>query len=223
MSRIVPGLAFLGFATVLLCPLLLAQSPVPAAQPATFHITGTISGLGGRAATVVFEGPLSKTVQINKAGVYKADLPLGLWTMTVGNGRFLRPPFRVTVPTTLVFDITFPVSTWCGGMIPPPDEAECAGGEFFSVPSGGVPFEVHLWGGRHFVACEDRDDIPACKRAFATYNTLFVQANEILYYPEGILEARSNVEAQDELGVRKADSISFYIHDGQAVVMPEKR
>jgi len=203
MFRIVRKRALLGCVALLFCPPLFGQSAIPATPPTTFHITGAITGPGNdHAFAVTFEGPSSKTVMTNKAGAYEANLPLGLWTITVfGRGSdgkiftnmvyFRRPPFRVTVPTSMVFDISLPQGTLCTIMVvgrdggPPTQEEEdhvkawCAGEEFFSVPSASVPFEVHLWGGMNFAGC----DLPgcektlACKRAFATYNTLSVQAD----------------------------------------------
>jgi lipopolysaccharide assembly outer membrane protein LptD (OstA) len=64
----------------------------------------------------------------------------------------------------------------------------------------------------------------ACKREFATYNTLSVQADDVTYDPsERILEAHGNVETQDESGEHKAHSVTFYVHDGQAILMHQDR
>ena len=204
--------------------------------------------------SVVFEGASSKTVITNEAGVYEANLPLGLWTMTVADfvhdsagkiitnmrSRYRRPPFRVTAPTSLVFDISLPRSFMtcplllrAGGGPPTQEEQDhhnalCAGEEFFSVPSDSVPFEVHFWGGTHFYFCSFSTlmggSSVACKRAFATYNALSVQADDITYDPGGsILEAHGDVVAQDESGEHKASSMSFYVHDGQAILMNQDR
>jgi hypothetical protein len=249
ISRIVRKRTSFRLAALLLWPPLFGQSAPPATQPMTFHITGAINGFENEHSfAVVFDGVSSKTVLTNEAGVYEASLPLGLWTMTVvAHGpdgkiftnmvRYRRPPFRVTAPTSMVFDISLPQGTLCdihvggrdGG--PPTQEeidhskASCAGEEFFSVPSEGVPFEVHVWGGTKFAACSwVNDHGGVCKRAFATYNTLSVQADDITYDPgESILEAHGNVVTQDESGERKAPSMSFYVHDGQAILMQQDR
>jgi hypothetical protein len=64
----------------------------------------------------------------------------------------------------------------------------------------------------------------ACKRAFATYNVLSVQADDINYDPgESILEAHGDVVTRDESGEHKAPSMSFYVHDGQAILMQQQR
>jgi hypothetical protein len=66
---------------------------------------------------------------------------------------YRRPPFRVTMPTSLNFDISLPRGMFCTVMVegqdggPPTKEEQdhvkalCAGEEFSSVPSGSVPFE----------------------------------------------------------------------------------
>jgi hypothetical protein len=255
MSRIVRKCTLFRFAALLLWSPLFGQSAPPATQLTTFHIRGTITGFEyGHSLAVVFEGASSETVITNEAGVYEADLPLGLWTMTVGpygpDGkiftnmiRYRRPQFRVTAPTSLVFDISLPRGMFCtmavggpdGG--PPTQELQdhmkgwCAGEEFFSVPSASVPFEVHVWGGLDFASCwlsakasGKGDDSVACKRAFATYNTLSVQADDIAYDPgESILEAHGNVVTQDESGEHKAPSMTFKIQDGRAFPIQQSR
>jgi hypothetical protein len=252
MSCIVRSRALLRLAVLLLWPPLFGQSATPATQPLTFHISGTITGFGNvHVFAVAFEGVLSKTVITSDAGVYEANLPLGLWTMTVGPflhdsaGKvttsltsYRRPPFRVTAPTSLVFDISWPRSFMTCPLLvggadggPPTQdekdhhEALCAGEEFFSVPSDNVPFEVHLWGGSKFLSCSVLGgNSAACKRAFATYNTLSVQADDITYDPvEGRLEAQGNVVTQDDSGEHKAPSMTFYVHDGQAILMQQDR
>jgi hypothetical protein len=247
MSHIGRRCTLFRFGVLLLCSPLFGQSALPPTQPTTFQIRGTITS--GHSFAVVFEGASSKTVMTNEAGAYEAKLPLGLWTMTVvahgPDGKiftnmvfFRRPPFRVTVPTSLVFDISLPQGMFCTVVVVGADggpatqeerdrvKAWCAGEEFFSVPSASVPFEVHLWGGRNFAGCDQPggEQTPACRRAFATYNTLSVQADDITYDPsESILEAHGNVETQDESGEHKAQSMIFYVHDGQAILMHQDR
>jgi hypothetical protein len=249
MSRITRRCTLFRFAVLLLGFPLFGQSAPPATQPTTFHIGGTIIGFGTDALfAVVFDGASSKTVMANEAGVYETNLPLGVWTMTVvahgPDGRifanmvyYRRPPFRVTAATSLVFDISLPRGMFCDVMVggrgggPPTQEekdhvkAWCAGEEFFSVPSNSVPFEVHVWGGSKFAACSLVGDHGGrCKRAFATYNTLSVEADDITYDPgESILEAQGNVVIQDESGDHKAPSMTFYVHDGQAILMQQDR
>jgi hypothetical protein len=78
MSRIARKCTLFRFAVLLLWPPLFGQSSPPATQPATFHITGAITGFEpGHAFAVVFEGASSKTVITNGAGIYEANLPLG--------------------------------------------------------------------------------------------------------------------------------------------------
>jgi hypothetical protein len=244
MSRIAKSCTLFRLA-VLLCWLPLFGQSAPATQPTTFHITGAISGFENEHSfAVVFDGVSSKTVITNEAGVYEANLPLGLWTMTVvahgPDGKiftnmvcYRRPPFRVTAPTSIVFDISLPQGTVCdmhvfgrdGG--PPTQEekdqvkAWCAGEEFFSVPSDGVTFEVHVWGGRDFGACSlASNNSTVCKHTFATYNTLSVQADRVVFTPfpsGGILEANGSVVANDSRREYRRNSIRFLIGGGQAV------
>jgi hypothetical protein len=247
MSRIVRRCTPFRFAVLLLCLPLFGQSAPPATQLTTFHISGAITGVRDiHAFAVAFEGASSRMVITTEAGVYEADLPLGLWTITVGSygpdGKintiyYRRPPFRLTAPTRFVFDISLPRGVGCDGMMligpnggPPTQEqrddlkAWCAGEEFFSVPSAGVPFEIHIWGGSHFASCARADDSVACQHAFATYNTLSVRADDITYDPlESILEAQGNVETQDESGAHRAHSMIFWVHDGQATLTHQDR
>lgn len=148
MSRFARSRTLFRLAALLLSPSLFGQFTPSAIQRTTFHISGTITG--GRSLAVVFEGPSSKTVRVSKSGTYAASLPLGLWTMTVVTRGlygeiftkpilYRRPPFRITVPTTLVFDITLPAGIFCtlaGDPMEAQEEKDhknawCAGEEFF--------------------------------------------------------------------------------------------
>jgi len=246
MSRIAKCCTLSCFAVLLLWLPLFGQSAPPATQPTTFHITGAISGFENEHSfAVIFDGISSKTVMTNEAGIYEANLPLGLWTMTVvAHGpdgkiftnmvRYRRPPFRVTAPTRMVFDISLPQGTLCtiyvggrdGGPPTPEDldraKASCAGEEFFPVPSEGVPFEVHVWGGRHWGACSQvTNNSAVCKHTFATYNTLSVEADRVVFTPfppgGGILEANGSVVVRDSRREYHRNSIKFLIGGGQAV------
>ncbi len=234
-------------AVLLLCTSgLLGQSAPSTTRFATFHIEGRITRSGDTFPVlwVTFEGKSSRTVTTNDAGVYEADLPLGLWTMIVQSysptdaqkykltsGKtydvsvYRRPPFHVDAPINLVMDISLPVGSLCGNMSTTPEglahlSALCAGEEFFPAPSAdGVPFEVHLWGGSYgLVSCTGADNVEGCKREFATYNLLSVAADKIVYHPpERILGASGNVVVGDESGEHRADSIAFKIQDGLAI------
>jgi hypothetical protein len=245
VSRMAKSCTLFCFAVLLFSAPLFGQSAPTPTQPTTFHITGAISGFENEHSfAVIFDGVSSKTVITNKDGVYEANLPLGLWTMTVVDCgpdgkvftnmvRYRRPPFRVTAPTSMVFDISLPQGTWCdihvfgrdGG--PPTQEdidqvtALCAGEEFFPVPADGVPFEVHVWGGRDFGACtEVRNNSAVCKHTFATYNTLSVEADRVVFTPfpgGGLLEANGSVVINDGRREYHRNSIRFLIGGGQAV------
>jgi hypothetical protein len=223
------------FEVSFLSHVLFGQSAPPATQSTMFHITGKITISNNFSAfAVTFKGESSKTVETNEAGVYKADLPLGLWTMTVQPytpaGKtditlYRRPPFRVDKPISLAFDISLPDSVGCANVKTPPAqsrkelEAFCAGEEFISVPSASIPFEVHVWGGSHAAACLVwAEDKVSCKREFATYNVLSVTADKVEYHPtESILEARGDVVIADESGEHRAHSVTFHLLDERAI------
>ena len=208
----------------------------------TFHVSGSItqSGRTVPGAWVIFEGTSTKSVKAD-GKYYEADLPVGIWTATVtilGGGaeafKKSRPRlFRLTAPTKLVLDLFVRPAVGCGGvhLITPDnrpatreelDEANesCHGQEFFPVPSDdGVPFELVI-GGRNHNLCSRLEGAnkAACNRAFATYNALTVQADNIVYNPrEWLLEASGNVLVEDGNLEYRRDSIRFFIGDGQAV------
>jgi hypothetical protein len=75
MSRIVGGCTLFCFALLLWPPLFGQSTPPPATQPATFHISGTITGFNTHdLLAVAFEGVSSKTVMTNESGVYEVNL-----------------------------------------------------------------------------------------------------------------------------------------------------
>jgi len=145
--------------------------PIPARSQETFHVRGKIedshdSPIVG--AQVKFEG--SKTTRIvssDSRGFYRAELPVGLYTMTVAKGSssygefYRRPLFRVASPKTVVLNVTrYPPLPSCdpGAIIerrldgttrseirPAPDTLrdECGGWDRYPFPSDeGVPFEL---------------------------------------------------------------------------------
>ena len=98
-------------------------------------------------------------------------------------------------------------------------EAFCAGEDFIPVPSTGVPFELHIWGGSHAFACLTwPEDKVSCKREFATYNVLSIVADKVEYHPtERILEASGDVVISDESGEHRAGSVIFHLQNGRAI------
>lgn len=182
-----------------------------------------------------FEGasPLApKVVKANDSGVYKTDLPYGVWTMTLLSApddktSFARPRhFQVGASGRLVFDIYIRPPVACDVRGTPEGRAKaCWAEEFYQVPSvDGVPYEVDLFNlHQYWIPC------PAVQsnshhREFATYNLLSIEADEVAYHPsERILEASGNVVMQDESGEHKADSVRLRLQDGQAFPFPHDR
>jgi hypothetical protein len=162
-------------AALLSCATWFGQSADRAARQ-TFHIQGTIRTYADSiipGAEVSFEGDkVSKTVFADDTGVYKADLPVGLYTVTAkprkpdratspysvasqtGLQEYQRPLFRVTSPTSFTLNMTLdPADPICdpivprSGSVPSGNGGEiiCGGGDFFPVPSqDNVPFQLFI-------------------------------------------------------------------------------
>jgi hypothetical protein len=231
------------FVVLLLCTGLFGYVASAAPRPERFHISGTItqSGKALPGMSVTFDGRSSEIVKVDDAGFYEADLPVGVWSMTIVYSpmdavTYRRPPFRVTAPTTLAFDISLPVAMLCSISIIEPighpvtaDERariemrSCRGEEFFPVPSAdGVPFEVHIWGLNNLGPC-GRGKQSACGREYATYNLFSVQADKVAYDPRsGILEASGDVvidkdSGDSHVGPTTLRRITFKIENGRVL------
>jgi len=148
----------------LFCPTLPGQSATPTIQPQTSHIHGTVrstiddSVVAG--VKVTFEAEKgSKIVLTDRRGIYEADLPGGLYTMTVqpldpGLLTYKRPLFRVASSTNLVFDVSLNAyHKWiCEIGNPPPGNQisdrdryknACGGLDVFPLPSeDGAAFQL---------------------------------------------------------------------------------
>jgi hypothetical protein len=114
--RLMPPAVTTMLLVLLLCVTFFGQAPMSVPQAQTFHIKGTITDpLGAMipGVKVTFRSEhTSNSVTTNDVGVYEADLPLGIYTMTAqkfGLRLYRRPPFRVASPTSLAFYITLPV------------------------------------------------------------------------------------------------------------------
>jgi hypothetical protein len=151
-------------AASLFCATLLGQSVTPTIQPQTFHIHGmvrnTIDNSVVAGVKVTFEAEKgSKIVSTDRRGIYEADLPVGLYTMTVqplspDQLTYKRPLFRVVSSTNLVFDVTLDtyqkvtceiVNPPPGNQISEPDRVKntCGGMDLFLLPSeDGVAFQL---------------------------------------------------------------------------------
>ena len=221
--------------------ILLAQSATTATPPAQVHISGAVRQCGKPVGDregwwVIFEGPSpasTKTVRANDSGVYEADLPFGVWTMTLrafpgDSTSFARPRhFRVNASGKLVLDIYTRPPIACSVLGTPEQAAAlCWGEEFYEVPSAaGVTFEVDLFGrpNQYWTPCSMVEG-KGRHREFATYNLLSVEADHVAYLPsEKILEASGDVLMQDESGEHKANSVRLRLQDGQAVTLLHDR
>jgi hypothetical protein len=225
-----------------LSALLVGQSATTANPRSAVHISGSTSQCGKTVPGIFvrFEGNTPHTVKANDAGVYEADLPLGIWTATtpptvgdVAHQSLSRPRhFRLSAPGSLVLDIQLRPPVLCdlgistpGGLPATPEQESdrdtfCWGEKFFPVPSSdGVPFEVDLFGlvvDTGVDACST-DHSKTEHREFATFNLLSVHADKVIYHPnERILEASGNVVIADESDEHRKDSAKFEIGDGQA-------
>jgi hypothetical protein len=212
------------------------ESARNAKSTSAVHISGSVTQCG-RAfphMLVRFNGSASQVVQTSDAGLYEADLPLGVWIATTPVNPSDPPErstsrprhFRLTAPGTLVLNIYLRPPVMCDVSIITPSgrpatpeemssrDAGCWGEEFFEVPSAdGVPFEVDLFGLKSEIACRNSKKQP---REIATYNLLSVEADKVDYHPnERILEASGGVVIHDESGEHRKHSAIFEIRDGR--------
>jgi len=223
---------------------LFAQSAAVPIPRSTVHISGSISQCGKSSPGVFvrFQGKTVEIAKANDAGVYEADLPLGIWTATtppIASGAadqsLSRPRrFRLMAPGRLVLDIHLRPPVMCDVAIFTPGgrpatseelsnrDAGCWGERFFPLPSAdGVLFEVDLFGlVTDFDACSTSHS-RGKHREFATYNLLSMEADKVAYHPnDRILEASGNAVIEDETGGHRRDSAKFKIGDGRATPLP---
>lgn len=183
---------------------------------------------------------MSQRVTTNDAGVFEADLPLGNYTMTAefqGFRPYHRPLFRVTAPTSPVFDVTLPVQSTCdivvvnssGGSATPDEwvaaeKERCLKEDFLSIASKeGIPFQLYIRYVTHTVI-GDKSTYAGWKNpyedpVFVSYNLFSLWADTVTYdAKKQAIEASGNVAVVDESGTKhRADSMSFKIENGQAV------
>jgi hypothetical protein len=150
-------------ASSVLCVTSYAQ-PIIALSQKRFHVRGKIvdshdSAIAG--AEVKFEGSnTTEAVSSDSRGFYHAELPVGLYSMTVAKGSsgygkyYRRPLFRVSSPKTIVLNVTLypplpicdpailierrPDGTTRSETVVAPDNLrdECGGWDRFPVPFG---------------------------------------------------------------------------------------
>jgi hypothetical protein len=154
-------------ASAVLCVISHAQ-PILTISQKTFHVRGKIldSYTAIVGAEVKFEGSsTTETVSSDSRGIYRVELPVGTYSMTVtkGSAYYKRPLFRVSSPKTIILDVTLSrLVRSCdpGGMlvtrpdgttetktVGTPDDLrdECGGWDRFPIFSGeGGSFELFI-------------------------------------------------------------------------------
>jgi len=231
-------LTVLIFVAVLTCSSLFGQAAALVSQLRTFHIQGTVTDATGAVVTnvkVTFKsGQGSQIFVTNNVGRYEADLPLGDYTMqerTAGFGTYHRPPFRVSEPVNLTFDIRLQIGR-CGDMVitnssgrPPTDDemyaatADCRHEDLFPLSPHGNQFQLSIQhetrskaAGIFSYAGASHEDPVAL-----AYNLFSLHADRLVYNAKHkTLEARGNVVVEDESGKRSADAMSFRLEDSHA-------
>jgi hypothetical protein len=209
------------------CTALFGQS---ATQNRTFHVSGTVTipvlaVIPG--VEVVFEGgQLSTTVTTNAAGIYEADLPLGVYSMTAqhpGFWPYRRGLFEVMSPTTLSFDATLRVQGSCDlitfGNLSPEErtaaqERICNPERDFTIPSKGRG-EFRLC-----IQYRSRSDLGLSHSytdALVAYNLFTLRADNVTYdEKQQTIEARGGVFVSEASAVQQRfESVLFKISDGR--------
>ena len=155
------------------CTGLFGQSAPRPAQPATFHVQGTIRSpwhsvppalAPPTEVTVTFKSnQVSSIVTVDSKGFYQVDLPVGLYTMTAEAQKmgpqhlsvltkYVRPLFRVTLPTTIIVNGNlYTERMTCDIVVRDLDQEmemgkdACGGEDFFPAPSrDGAPFQLYV-------------------------------------------------------------------------------
>ena len=235
-------------ASSVLCVISYAQRIVSISQE-TFHVRGKIvdfhnSAIAG--AEVMFEGSeTTKAVSSDSRGFYRAELPVGTYSMTVtrGSAYHKRPLFRVSSPKTIVLDITLggPVRSCDPGVIGitrpdgtaetktcgTPDDLrdECGGWDRFPIfSSEGWSFELF------FVRYDSRrrsDGERVYNSGFqnpvlVTFNLFTLTADHVTYDMDSrTLLATGNVTTTNgSAGFTRANSMKFRIDNARALRLP---
>lgn len=220
---------------------LFGQSSNPTTHAQTFHITGTTKdALGGviPETKVTFDSNhVCTVVTTNNLGVYEADLPVGLYTMTAQHAGFRlyrRPLFRVASPARLTLHITLPVGrivdrflvNGSGGSATA-EPWDYYGEESFDIPSrDGTPFQLYVRYMRREAAggvCTySGETTPNNESVFVAYNLFSLEADHVVYNRNlDLIQARGNVVAVTESGeTQRAESMTFKIAYGQAIPVP---
>jgi hypothetical protein len=237
--------------TSALCVLLLAtfvataaysQSVKPAgSRPRTFHVEGTIrrgdSGVAG--VEVKFEGKnTTKTAFSNPSGFYKAELPVGFYTMTASlkaleeyRRRFLVASRSSIALDVLLYDYPDNCDPLFGRVVhsdgtpisPEPTQDDyndvCGGSDFVSVPSeDGSPFELFIrYSSRRRSDFESTYTYGIRGPVSVAYNLFTLSADKVVYNSKNrTVIASGGVVTYDASGKKKwFDSATFRIANGQ--------
>jgi hypothetical protein len=221
------------FSSVLVVLLFLGQSVAQAAnaEVKTFHVGGMITDPNDARiprVAVAFTGTtLNKNVASDGAGIYKAELPFGAYTMTAeheGFGTYHRPLFCVNSPKALTFDFTLPieeqietvnigtVSAFRG------EESFPAGWKHCPKAEVRIRYEHRVQNAQKIVSYRGEDDAPDWDPVFVAYNLFSLSAHQVTYdAKKRVIRARGNVTTIDESGARqKAEFAVFQFRSGEA-------
>lgn len=232
-----------------LCVISYAQPSLNPAQK-TFHVRGKIVDSHNSAivgAEVKFEGSkTTEAVSSDSRGFYRAELPVGTYSMTVTKGSsayYKRPLFRVSSPRTIVLDVTLGQSvrscdpgviivrrpdgtTEKTETVGTPDDLrdECGGWDRFPIFSGeGGSFELFVrYYSRRRTDGERVYDSGFQNPVLVTFNLFTLTADHVTYdMASRILLATGNViTANGSAGSTHANSMKFRIDNASVLRLP---
>jgi hypothetical protein len=226
--------------------------PIHTLSQKTFHVRGKVVDSGNSAivgAEVKFEGSnATETVSSDSRGSYRAELPVGLYSMTVAKGSsgyrkyYRRPLFRVSSPKTIVLDVTLypPLPSCDPGSITatrpdgtpetkpvgnPQDLRDVCGGlDRYPLPSDeGVPFELLV---RYSSRLRRDSEIiyngGFQNPVFVAFNLFTLTADHVTYNMDSrTLLATGNVTTTNgSAGSTHANSMKFRIDDASVLRLP---
>ena len=230
--------------TVLLAYLSLSAQSAPT-NSETFHVRGTVRGFADSVmprAEVTFKSErTTKTVSSDSRGVYRAELPIGTYTMTVSwasREKYRRPVFRVKSKRTITLDVTLypdppdcdtfvstlvsPSETYTRGLDADDYRDACGGRDDLPIPSkDGTSFDLLIqYGSRQRSASENTySSYIRLGPVFVAYDLFSLEADKVVYdIKNRTIAASGNVVVSDGSGTtRHADSLGFRIEDGQVI------
>ncbi len=190
---------------------------------------------------VTFRGAhATKTVTVDDKGFYQADLPVGLYKMTIETATIVSQAltpyarlFGVKSPGTVVLNGSlYMAHMTCDIMVggTPEQQVEetknaCGGEDRFSIPSkDDAPLELYIRYSNREVTEQGYgyggDKHPERVPVFVAYNLFTLQADGISYdRKNGSITAVGNVVTEDGSGkIQHFDSVVFRIENGKATV-----